>query len=59
MIVSHNGLSHVRHQAIIWSNDDLLPIGPLATKFCEIRIKMQQFPLKQMFLKYEPKMTGI
>ena len=40
-IVSGNGLSPVRYQAISWTNADILSIVPLGTKFSEIRIKMQ------------------
>ena len=40
-IVSDNGLSPVRLQAITWNNADLLLIGPLGTNFSEIRIKIE------------------
>ena len=36
VIVSDNGLLPVRRQAMIWTNADLLPIGPWATNFSEI-----------------------
>ena len=35
-IGSGNGLLPVRQQAIIWPNDDLLPIGPLGIDSAEI-----------------------
>ena len=31
IIGSGNGLAPVRYQAITWTNDDLLSIGPLGT----------------------------
>ena len=37
-----------KHQAIIWTNAGLLPIG---TNFYEIWIKMLKFSFKQMYLK--------
>ena len=33
IIISGNGLSPLRHQAITWANDDLLSIAPLNTNF--------------------------
>ena len=38
-IGSDNGLSPVRHQAIIWTNAAILSIGRLWTNFSEILIK--------------------
>ena len=38
IIGSDNGLSPSRRQAIIWTNTDILSIGPLGTNFCEILI---------------------
>ena len=38
-----NGLLPARHQAITWTNADLLSIGHLGTNFSEIRIKMHDF----------------
>ena len=46
-VSSGNGMSPVRHQAITWTNANLLSIGPLGTNFCEIRIKMQNFHLRK------------
>ena len=51
IIGSDNGLSPDRRQAIIWTNDGLLSIGPLGTYFSENLIKMQQFSLKKMHVK--------
>ena len=42
-IGSDNGLSSIRHQAIIQTKAGLLSIGPLATNFSEILIKIQKF----------------
>ena len=47
-IDSDNGLPPVRRQAITWTNADLLPIGPLGTKFSEIQIKLKDFLLMKM-----------
>ena len=41
-IGSDNGLSPVSRQAIIWTNAGLVSIGPLATIFSEIRIKIDK-----------------
>ena len=38
IIGSDNGLSPGRRQAIIWTNDGMLLIGPLRTNFTEILI---------------------
>ena len=51
IICSDNGLSPDRRQAIIWTNAELLSIGPLPTYFSENLIKMQQFSLKKMHVK--------
>ena len=51
IIGSDNGLSPDRGQAIIWTNAELLSIGPLPTYFSENLIKMQQFSLKKMHVK--------
>ena len=48
---SDNGLMPVQRQAIIWTNADLLSIGPLGTKFSDILIKIQNFSLMKMCLK--------
>ena len=41
MIGSGNGLLPVQHQAIFWTNADLLPIRFFKKKISEILIKMQ------------------
>ena len=51
IIVSDNGLSPVRHQAIIWTNAGILLIGPLGTNFSEILIKLLRFSFTKMHLK--------
>ena len=50
-IDSDNGLSPVRHQAIISTNHGLLLLEPLGTKLSEIWIKMKHFSHKKMHLK--------
>ena len=45
-VASNNGLSPVRHWAIIWTNTGLLLIGPLGTNVSDIGIKIQQFSYK-------------
>ena len=51
IIGSDNGLSPERRQAIIWTNDGILLIGPLGTNFSEILIEIQTFSLKKIRLK--------
>ena len=51
IIVSENGLSPGRHQAIIWTNAGILFIGPIGTNFSEILIRIQTFSFKKMHLK--------
>ena len=51
IIGSDNGLSPGRRQAIIWTNDGMLLIGPLGTNFSEISIEIQTFSFKIMRLK--------
>ena len=50
-IVSGNGLSPVRRQAITWTNAGLLSIGLIGINFSEIRIGILSFSLKKMHLK--------
>ena len=50
-IVSDNGLSPGRRQAIIWTNDGILLIGPLGTNFSEILIEIHTFSFKKIYLK--------
>ena len=42
---SDNCLSPGRHQAIIWTNDGIILIGPIGTYFSEILIGIQTFSL--------------
>ena len=51
IIGSDNGLSPGRRQAIIWTNDGILLIGPLGTNFSEILIAILTFSLKKMRLE--------
>ena len=51
IIVSDDGLSPNRRQAITWTNDGILSIGPLGTNFCDILIKIHTFSLKKTHLK--------
>ena len=51
IVGSDNGLSPGRRQAIIWTNDGILLIGPLGTKFNEIIIEICIFSFKIMYLK--------
>ena len=44
-----NSLS-VRHPVFTRNYDDLLSIGPLETKLCDIQIEMQQFSLKKNWI---------
>ena len=50
-IGSDKGLSPGRRQAIIWTNAEILPIGPLRINFSEILIEINQFSFKKMHLK--------
>ena len=51
IIVSDNGLSPGRRQAIIWTSAGILFIGPKGTKFHEILIETHTFSFKTMHLK--------
>ena len=51
IIGSDNGLSPGRRQAIIWTNDGILLIGPLRTNFSEIWIQINTFSFTKMHLK--------
>ena len=51
IIVSDNGLSHGRRQAIIWNNSRIFLIGTLGTNFSEILIEILTFSFKKMRLK--------
>ena len=50
-IVSDNGLSPDRRQAIIWTNAGILLIRPLGTNFNEILIEIHTYSFKKMHLK--------
>ena len=50
IIVSDNGLSPGRRQAIIWNNAGILLIGTLGTNFSEILIEILTFSFKKMRL---------
>ena len=51
IIGSDNGLSPGQRQAIIWTNDGILLIGPSGTNFSEILIEILTFLFKKMRLK--------
>ena len=51
IIVSDNGLSPGRRQAIFWTNAGILLIGALGTNVSEILIKICAFSLKELLLK--------
>ena len=51
IIVSNNGLSPGRRQAIIGTNAGILLIGPLGTNFSDILIWIQTFSFMKMHLK--------
>ena len=60
---SDNGLLHVRHQAIIWTNVRLLFIGPSGTNISEIWIAIEQFAYYKIHLnllstKWQPFCLG-
>ena len=48
---SDNGLSPGQRQAIIWTNDGILLIGPLGTNFSENLIEILTFSFKKIRLK--------
>ena len=50
-IVSDNGLSTDRRQAIIWNNDGILLFGPVGRNFNEILIEIYTFSFMKMRLK--------
>ena len=51
-IDSDDGLSPIRHQAIIWTSAGLLSIGPLGTNFSEIWTKIQNFQSQECISIY-------
>ena len=50
-IVSDNGLSPGRLEAIVWTNAGILLIGPLGTNFSEILIEIHTFSFKKIHFK--------
>ena len=59
IIGSDNGLSPGWRQAIIYTNDGILLLGPLGTNFSEILIKIHTFSLKNAFENVFWKMASI
>ena len=55
---SGNGLSPGRRQAIIWTNDGILLIGPLRTNFSETWIEILTVSFKKMRLKVSSAKSG-
>ena len=51
IIGSDNGLSPVQREAIIWTNAEILLIGPSETNFSEIVIGIETFLFKKLYLK--------
>ena len=51
IIGSDNGLAPRQRQAIVWTNAEILLIGPLGTNFNEIGIGIQTFSLTKMHSK--------
>ena len=51
IIGSDNGLLPGRRHAIIWTNAEILLIGPLETNFSEILIEIHTFSFRKMPLK--------
>ena len=50
-VVSDNGLSPGRRQAIIWTNAGIVLIGPLGTNFSENLIEIHVLSFNKMYLK--------
>ena len=62
IIGSDNGLAPRRRQAIIWTNDGVLLIGPLGTNFSEITMEIHAFSkmhLKMSSEKWRPFCLGL
>ena len=55
IIASDHGLSPGRRQAIIWTNAEMLLLGPLGTNFSEILIGIHTFSFKKMHEKMSAK----
>ena len=58
-IVSDNGLSPVRHQAIIWTNGGIFLIWPLEINFDEISAKILKVSLNKADLRVSIATTGL
>ena len=58
IIVSDNGLSPGRRQAIIWTNNGILLIRSLVTNFSEILSEIHTFSFKKMHLKSRLRISG-
>ena len=50
-VVSDNGLSPIRHQAIIRTNAGIVLVEHFGTNFCEILIEILSFSFTKMRLK--------
>ena len=50
-IGADNGLSPGRRQAMVWTNAEILLMGPLGTNFIEILIGIHPFSFKKLHLK--------
>ena len=50
IIYSESGLSSVWHQALIWTNPDILSIGPLGINFSETLMENRIISLKKMHM---------
>ena len=57
IIVSNNGLSPYRRQAIIWTNAWVLSIGPLETNLRELSIEIWTFSFTGMHFKMSSAMS--
>ena len=58
IIVSYNGLSPGRHQAIIWTNARLLSIETLGTNFSEILSEIHMFSFNKFIWKCRQQIGG-
>ena len=57
VIDSYNGMSPVRRQGIVWTNAELLSIGPLGTNFGQV-VKFKYFHSRKYIWKYRQKNVG-
>ena len=51
LMILYESVSPIRHQVIIWTNDNILEIGPLGTNFSKILTIIQQFSYKKLIWK--------